>query len=97
MTCLVDLEKSVKKWFTGLLFQGFIHNAKQRVAEGEVIKLHTLRIQMPQFSDRSSDYFQDVTCFCFVFLLIHKKEDDFTCVCYFHIIHIYEQIIKHIK
>ena len=33
----------------------------QRVAEGDVIKWHTLRIQMHLFSDRSCDYIQEVT------------------------------------
>ena len=42
-------------------FQGFIYNSKQRVAEGDVIQWHTLRIKMPLFMDKSGDYIQDVT------------------------------------
>ena len=36
----------------------------QRVAEGDVIKWHTLRIQMHLFSNWSCDYIQDVIWFC---------------------------------
>ena len=61
---LVNRLKSVKKWFSSILFfRGYIYNSKQRVAEGDLINWHTLRIQMHLFLDKSDDYIQELTWF----------------------------------
>ena len=53
-----------------VFFQGFIYTSKQRVAEGDVIKWHTLRVQMHLFSDWSSDY-----VYIYLYIFVSRIDD----------------------
>ena len=63
-----------------------IFNSKRRVAEEDMTKWHTLRIQIHLFMNQALHDF--------VILCIHKKEDNLTSVSYSHIIHLYKQIMN---
>ena len=66
----------------------------QRLAEGDMIKWYTLRVQMKLFLNRSCDYIQDVTLFC---NSTHTQKMKTTPVYYFHIMHLCKQIMNQTK
>ena len=91
VTCLENLWKSVKKGFTGLLFQS-IHLYLQAEG-GRGWQWVTWLGGIPSWFKCTSCANGQVTTFNmwqdFIILCMLKKEDNLTLVCYFHFIHLW--------